>query len=101
MPRPLGTTSLRILAAVRDGARYGLDIVRQTGLPSGTVYPTLGRLEARGQLRSRWEEQGVADQEGRPRRKFHELTPDGAQALADGIRRISMVASELAPDPNA
>lgn len=100
MPRPLGTTSLRILAAVRGGARYGLDIVRQTGIPTGTVYPTLGRLERRGQLRSRWEAQGVADEAGRPRRKFYELTAEGASALAEGARRISSVMAELARDPN-
>jgi DNA-binding PadR family transcriptional regulator len=88
MPRPLGLTSLQILASVRDGARYGLDIVSQTGLASGTVYPTLQRLKRAGLVRSRWEEQAIADRDGRPRRRYHELTGDGAKALEEGLRRV-------------
>ena len=63
MPRSLGLTSLRILAAVRDGEAYGLDLVVRTGLPSGTVYPTLGRLKRSGLLVARWEDQRVAERE--------------------------------------
>ena len=75
MPRPLGISSLRILAALRDGSRYGLDLVAHTGLPSGTVYPTLGRLTRRGMVASKWEDQRIAEREGRPRRRYHQLTP--------------------------
>lgn len=32
----------------------GADLVRCTGESSGLVYPTLARLEARGQLRRKW-----------------------------------------------
>ena len=87
MPRPLGLTSLRILAAIRDGRRYGLDIVVQTEMPSGTVYPTLGRLKRAGLLQSRWEDQRQADREGRPRRRYYELTAEGHAALAAGTAR--------------
>jgi DNA-binding PadR family transcriptional regulator len=95
MPRPLGLTSLRILAAIRDGDAYGLDIVARTGLPSGTVYPALGRLKASGLARSRWEDQRVADKEGRPRRRYYQLTPDGALALAAGTARVAAAAAAL------
>lgn len=88
MPRPFGRRTLRILAAVRDGARYGLDIVDRTGLPSGTVYPVLARLRRRGLLTSRWEDGGVAAREGRPRRKYHALTPEGVAALARAAERL-------------
>ena len=44
MPRSLGITSLQILGAIRDHSPYGLEVVTRTGLASGTVYPTLGRL---------------------------------------------------------
>lgn len=77
-----------MLAAVRDGARYGLDIVDRTGLPSGTVYPVLGRLRDRGLLESRWEDDEVADAQGRPRRKYHRLTPEGVAVLADAAARL-------------
>ncbi len=98
MPRPLGITSLRILGAVRDGAAYGLDIVSQTGMPSGTVYPTLGRLRKRGLVRSRWEDQRVAEREGRPRRRYYELTGAGAEALHAGTARMAAMLADLAPD---
>lgn len=95
MPRPLGMTSLRILGAVREGAAYGLDIVARTGLPSGTVYPTLGRLRKRGLVEAHWEDQSIAEEEGRPRRRYYELTGEGARALAEGAFRVSRLAAEL------
>lgn len=97
MARPLGITSLQILAAVRDGSRYGLDIVGHTGLASGTVYPTLSRLEERGQLRSSWEDEAIAEAEGRPRRRYYELTPEGGAALGRGLERVRAVSRRLAP----
>jgi DNA-binding PadR family transcriptional regulator len=93
MARPLGLTSIQILASVRDGARYGLDIVASTGLSSGTVYPTLARLKRAGLLRSRWEDQAVAEREGRPRRRYHELSAEGQRALEDGLRRVHGLAA--------
>lgn len=98
MPRSLGITSLRILGAIRDGVAYGLDISQETGMPSGTVYPTLGRLKKRGLVTSRWEDQRIADRESRPRRRYYELTPEGRMALAEGVSRVASVAAELAPD---
>ena len=101
MPRSPGITSLRILGAIRDGVAYGLDIVQQTGMPSGTVYPTLGRLKKRGWVTARWERQGVAEQEGRPRRRYYELTAEGRTALAEGVSRMTALTAELSPDPEA
>src|SRR6056297_2537203 len=97
MARSLGVTSLKILASIRDGFAYGLDIVTHTGMPSGTVYPTLGRLKASGLVASTWEDQRIAEREGRPRRRYYELTAEGSTALADGVARISDVAADLAP----
>ena len=97
MPRPLGVTSLQILASIRDGVAYGLDIVTHTGMPSGTVYPTLGRLKKSGLVTPSWEDQRIAEREGRPRRRYYELTTDGARALADGIERLADTAADLAP----
>ncbi len=99
MPRPLGLTSLKILAAVRDGHAYGLDIVARTGLPSGTVYPALGRLKKSGLTRARWEDQRIAEREGRPRRRYYELTAEGAEALARGKARIAEAAAALGGEP--
>lgn len=95
MARGLGVTSLQILGAVRGGRAYGLDIVARTGLPSGTVYPTLGRLKASGLVRAQWEDQRVAEREGRPRRRYYELTADGERVLAAGAARLAAVAASL------
>ena len=99
MPRSLGITSLQILGAIRDGVSYGLDIVTQTGMPSGTVYPTLGRLKKSGLVEARWEDQRVAEREGRPRRRYYELTGDGSEALAEGASRMASLAADLGAEP--
>jgi DNA-binding PadR family transcriptional regulator len=96
MARSLGITSLQILGAVRDGVAYGLDIVTHTGMPSGTVYPTLGRLKKSGLVRATWEDQAIAEREGRPRRRYYALTADGARALSEGAARMASVVAELA-----
>jgi PadR family transcriptional regulator PadR len=70
-----------ILEAIAEGTRYGFDIMDATGLPSGTVYPALRRLEARGCLRSRWEAAEAALEAKRPRRRVYELTGEGAALL--------------------
>ena len=36
--------------------RYGLDMCESTGLPSGTIYPILARLERVGWVESDWED---------------------------------------------
>ncbi len=78
-----------ILTAVVAGNAYGFDIMDVTGLASGTIYPALRRLEKAGYLRSRWERQGVADHEGRPRRRFYELTALGAGAVPLAEQRLT------------
>lgn len=97
MPRPLGFTTLCVLAAIRDGSGYGLDIVASTGLPSGTVYPTLGRLKKHGLVTSRWEDQRLAEREGRPRRRYYALNAEGERALAEGADRMADMLSSLSP----
>jgi DNA-binding PadR family transcriptional regulator len=94
-------TSLRILGAIRDGVTYGLDIVTRTGMASGTVYPTLGRLKRSGLVAARWEDQRVAEREGRPRRRYYELTGAGRTALAEGTARMAELVTDLSADPVA
>jgi len=97
MPRALGITSLQILGAIGEGVSYGLDIVARTGMASGTVYPTLGRLKKSGLVQAHWEDQRLAEREGRPRRRYYELTGDGSAALAAGASRVAALAIELRP----
>jgi PadR family transcriptional regulator PadR len=70
-----------VLLAVRHGHRYGFDVMDVTGLPDGTVYPILRRLERRGVLEGAWERDEVARAEQRPPRRYYRLTRLGEEAL--------------------
>jgi DNA-binding PadR family transcriptional regulator len=83
--RRLSLTSLRVLQALADGAGYGFDVIDVTGLPSGTVYPALGGLERDGYVRSRWENEAAAHEEGRPARRYYRVTADGIRALEEAL----------------
>ncbi len=76
-----------ILHAVAGGQQFGFDIIDATGLTSGTVYPTLDRLEAQGYLRSKWENEAAAHREGRPARRYFTLTAAGATALRGALAK--------------
>ena len=81
-----------VLHAIAAGARYGFDIADRTGLQTGTVYPALRRLERDGFVRSHWEAERTASREGRPARRYYELTPNGrAVALAELARLRTLV----------
>jgi len=76
-----------ILQALANGYQYGFDIMDITGLPSGTVYPALRRLEQLGLVDSKWEKEGIAQREQRPARKYYEITREGKEALAEAVKR--------------
>lgn len=80
-----------ILQAVANGYLYGFDIIDITGLPGGTVYPALRRLEELGYLASKWEEPSIAQSEPRPPRKYYELTRAGHEALAEAVKRYRLL----------
>jgi DNA-binding PadR family transcriptional regulator len=88
MATPLTYTGALVLQALVRGHAYGFDIVHATKLPTGTVYPLLRRLEARGLVRSRWEKESAAHAEGRPARRNYAPTAAGEVALADALVRI-------------
>ena len=92
-----------ILQAVANGYRYGFDIMDVTGLPSGTVYPALRRMEQAGFVDSRWEDDATAQTEGRPARKYYEVTAAGREALGEAVKRyrhIERLLPDLQPDPS-
>ena len=100
--KPLSLSAVAILGALRESIRHGFDIMDATGLPSGTVYPILGRLERAGYVRSRWESQATAQHEKRPPRRYYEITAAGARALAASIehyRTLGGRAGSIAPEP--
>ena len=71
------------MQAIAGGIQYGFDIIDQTGLPSGTVYPALGRLERDGFVKSAWENEQDAHAEGRPARRYYKLTAPGVKSLSE------------------
>jgi PadR family transcriptional regulator, regulatory protein PadR len=54
--------------------RYGYDLMKAAGLPSGTLYPMLARLEDQKLVTSAWET--PRDGVERPRR-YYQLTGEG------------------------
>ena len=100
MGRQLGYATVAVLKAMGAGARYGLDIIEATGLPSGTVYPALASSEKRGYVAGTWEATAIAAREGRPRRRYYRLTSTGRAALAEAIRYYAPLAADGWPgDP--
>jgi len=80
-----------ILQAVSNGYLYGFDIIDVTGLPGGTVYPALRRLEEAGFLTSQWEKPSISQAEPRPQRKYYELTRTGRETLAEAVKRYRLL----------
>lgn len=98
----------RVLRAFLDdvnGPRYGYDLMRETGFPSGKLYPILARLQRAGWLIREREDvdPGVA---GRPARALYRLSPTGVRAaraelaaLAELLRPpIGDAVGELRPE---
>jgi PadR family transcriptional regulator PadR len=84
-----------VLAALAAGHRYGFDIMEATGLPSGTVYPLLRRLEAGEFVAAEWEGEEPAQQEGRPQRRYYAITEAGRELLARARGRFATVDAGL------
>ena len=91
-------TTLRVLALFcQDPTRElcGADIRRATMIGPGSHFPILYRLEAEGWLKSRWEE--IDPQaEGRPRRRYYRLTPDGTAWTREALAARGMAGGDLA-----
>ena len=70
-----------ILKCIDCGYCYGFDIMDAIGLPSGTIYPALHRLERDGLIAARWESDRVATAEQRPPRRYYRTTKAGREAI--------------------
>ena len=84
--------SLRILRAFIENAPEhltGADLIRQTGLMSGTVYPVLLRFEEQGLLRSKWEREDPSSL-GRPRRRLYRLTAEGQKLARRALQDVTL-----------
>lgn len=102
-PKMTLPTQLVLRALLEHPSRpmYGLEIGRAAGLASGTIHPILARLEGAGWLLSSWENIDPR-QEGRPKRRYYQLSPDGIEqaryALAHAHTQIGRLPGGLRPD---
>jgi DNA-binding PadR family transcriptional regulator len=81
----LGT--VMVLHALARGCKYGFDVMEETGLTSGTIYPALDKLEGLGYAVSEWEDSTIAQHEKRPARRYFEITEDGLVALQQAMQK--------------
>lgn len=88
----LSHTAALILQTIGAGEGYGFSVMEITGLPSGTVYPAMRRLERDGLIRSQWERQSIADAGQRPPRKYYKLTRAGRETLEASRKRYPLLA---------
>ena len=85
-------TSAMIPQAIGIGHIYGYTVMEVTGLPSGTVYPALRRLERDQLIRSQWERQSIAEAALRPARRYYKLTRTGETAVETSRKRYPLLA---------
>jgi DNA-binding PadR family transcriptional regulator len=90
------TTAL-VLQALSRGFHHGFDIMDATGLPSGTVYPILRRLDREGLLESTWEEHAAAQKEQRPPRRYYGITGAGERMLHAATERYRALDQAVSP----
>jgi DNA-binding PadR family transcriptional regulator len=75
--------------------RYGYDLMRETGFPSGKLYPILARLQRAGWLIRESEDIDPAEA-GRPARRLYRLSPAG---LAAARREVAELDQRLRSAP--
>jgi PadR family transcriptional regulator PadR len=79
-----GVLEYCVLALLRDGRRYGIELLRELAevdamvTSEGTIYPLLSRLRRDALVETTWQESTSG-----PPRKYYELTPSGVQALEE------------------
>ena len=100
MSTRLSHSAALILKALSLGYCFGLDVMQVTGLPSGTVYPALRRLERDTLVESRWEPEDEAARNARPTRRYYEVTAAGRSAALAATERYPLLA-RLVPEKQA
>lgn len=80
---------LEALSVRRQQWRHGYDLMKETGLLSGTLYPLLMRMTDQGLVEAEWHEPA---QPGRPARHAYRLTAAGfalAHEVAGGSEGVA------------
>lgn len=97
MTRPIRRITRPTLEVVRTlgehGPLHGFEIARRANRPAGTAYNVLERLLENGYARSWWEKANPV--EGRPPRRFYELTDEGRLWAAEVLAQRAASGSWL------
>ncbi|AEU35677.1 PadR family transcriptional regulator [Granulicella mallensis] len=88
----LSHSAALILKTLSLGYCFGFDVMEVTGLPSGTVYPALRRLERDELVTSKWEAEEEAATNQRPARRYYEVTREGKAAALAATERYPLLA---------
>ncbi len=82
------------LSAQRQEWRHGYDLMKETGLSSGTLYPLLMRMTDQGLVEAEWREPA---QPGRPARHAYRLTAAGFALAIEGSGdgQVALAAARL------
>jgi DNA-binding PadR family transcriptional regulator len=80
---------LAALSAQTQNWRHGYDLMKETGLRSGTLYPLLMRMTDQGLVEAEWRE---PERPGRPPRHAYRLTASGVA--------LAMMAAEADAHPS-
>lgn len=93
----LSHSAALLLKTLKEGYGYGFDIMNITGLPSGTVYPALRRMENDGLIDGTWENEQKAQKEDRPARRYYKVTAAGKVALIEAEKKYPLIAQFARP----
>jgi hypothetical protein len=88
--------SLKVLRAFLDSPSVklsGVEVYKQSGVFTGTLYPLLLRFETAGWLKSEWEDVDPKEV-GRPRKRFYWLTPTGRARANAALASVSSRSGE-------
>src|ERR1700733_5704164 len=93
----LSHSAALILKALSLGYCFGFDVMEVTGLPSGTVYPALRRLERDELAESKGEPEAEPTLNQPPARRYYQVTRQGKAAALAATQRYPLLA-HLVPE---
>jgi len=74
------------LVAEPSQKKWGYDLSKKSGVRSGAMYPRLKQMLEKGWLTDGWE----TDVEGRPARRYYQVTDDGLRELGALLARAEL-----------
>ncbi|MEU0036128.1 PadR family transcriptional regulator [Streptomyces sp. NPDC006333] len=79
---------LQALLAAPQAPHYGMQLIREARVSSGSLYPALARLERAGWIVGA--DEGIDPRkEGRPARRYYTMTGEGARAAHLELTELS------------